>query len=148
MRCLTLSRICARWFTLLLLALTTPVVCLAASVDPALAAQWREQARALEHGEGVARNVEEAVALYCKAALAHDAQAHYSLGWIYANGRGVPRNDAFAAYLFKQAAELGDQPVRSQYEDFMRHVYTTAWPRATAPAPARAACSATRCAST
>jgi soluble lytic murein transglycosylase-like protein len=110
MRCLTLSRICARWFTLLLLALTTPVVCLAASVDPALAAQWREQARALEHGEGVARNVEEAVALYCKAALAHDAQAHYSLGWIYANGRGVPRNDAFAAYLFKQAAELGDQP--------------------------------------
>ncbi len=41
------------------------------------------------------------------------------------------------------------RPTRSQYEDFMRHVVTrTVWPRPTAPAPARRACSATRCAST
>ena len=74
---------------------------------PAEAAQWREQATALEHGEGVPRDVDAAVALYCKAAMAGDARAQYSLGWIYANGRGQPRNDAHASYLFRLAAEQG-----------------------------------------
>lgn len=72
------------------------------------AALWREQARAHEHGEGVARDIDTAVALYCKAARAGDTAARYNLGWIFANGRGVPRNDRFAAYFFQLAAEQGD----------------------------------------
>lgn len=74
------------------------------------ASLWREQARAHEHGEGVVRDIDTAMALYCKAALAGDAEARYNLGWIYANGRGTERNDAYAAYFFQQAATLGDAP--------------------------------------
>jgi soluble lytic murein transglycosylase-like protein len=77
------------------------------------AAAWREQARALEHGEGVARDKEAALALYCQAAVAGDTLARYNLGWIYANGRGVPRDDAQAAYFFQLAANQGDEPSRN-----------------------------------
>ncbi len=70
---------------------------------------WREQAVALEHGEGVPRDVDTAIALYCQAALAGDALAAYNLGWLYANGRGTPRHDGYAAHWFARAALLGDQ---------------------------------------
>jgi hypothetical protein len=76
------------------------------------AAAWREQARALEHGEGVMRDSEAAVALYCQAAMAGDTLARYNLGWLYANGRGVARDDAQAAYFFQLAADQGDEPAR------------------------------------
>jgi len=65
------------------------------------------QARALEHGEGVAKNALEAARLYCVAARDGDAEAQYSLGWMYANGRGVARDDAIAATLFALAATKG-----------------------------------------
>ena len=67
----------------------------------------RQQAVALEHGEGVARDPVRAAALYCDSARLGDAQAQYSLGWMYANGRGVPRSDATAAFFFHAAAEQG-----------------------------------------
>ncbi len=70
---------------------------------------WREQARAYEHGSGVKRNVDMALALYCQAALAGDVPSLYHMGWIYTNGRGVARNDAFAAYYFQQAAAQGHE---------------------------------------
>lgn len=82
----------------------------AATPGSAQAAAWREQARALEHGEGVPRDPQQAIALYCQAALAGDMAARYNLGWIYANGRGVERNDAYAAYFFQLAAAQGDVP--------------------------------------
>ena len=92
----------------LLLGLAWPVH--AASTDQARL--WREQARAHEHGEGVPRDLNLALDLYCKAALAGDAEAHHSLGWIHANGRGVDRHDGHAAWHLRQAAELGDEPSR------------------------------------
>ncbi len=67
----------------------------------------RLQAIALEHGEGVARNLAQAAALYCQSAYLGDAIAQYNLGWMYANGRGVPRQDGMAAYFFHAAAEQG-----------------------------------------
>jgi soluble lytic murein transglycosylase-like protein len=70
---------------------------------------WREQARASEHGSGVTRNIDTALALYCQAALAGDLASLYHMGWIYTNGRGVVRNDAFAAYYFQQAAARGHE---------------------------------------
>ncbi len=72
----------------------------------------REQARAFEHGEGVNRDSAQALKLYCEGAKAGDVEAQYSLGWMYANGRGVPRDDALAAYYFQLAAEQKHEPSR------------------------------------
>ena len=94
----------------LLLVAALPAQAATASAEQAAA--WREQARALEHGEGVARDANAAVALYCQAAVAGDTLARYALGWIYANGRGVARDDAQAAYFFQLAADQGDGPAR------------------------------------
>ncbi len=70
----------------------------------------RESARAYEHGEGVAKDPSEAVKLYCEGAKAGDPEAMYSLGWMYANGRGIPRDDQLAAYYFSKAAGQGHAP--------------------------------------
>jgi soluble lytic murein transglycosylase-like protein len=72
----------------------------------------REEARALEHGEGRARDIPAAIALYCKAAFAGDAESAYNLGWIYTNGRGTDRNDSHAAFLLGKAVQAGDQPAK------------------------------------
>jgi TPR repeat protein len=65
------------------------------------------EARAYEHGEGVPKNPARAVKVYCAAARLGDAEAQFSLGWMYANARGVQRDDALAAYLFGLAARQG-----------------------------------------
>ncbi|PIW09727.1 MAG: lytic transglycosylase [Comamonadaceae bacterium CG17_big_fil_post_rev_8_21_14_2_50_60_13] len=65
------------------------------------------QARALENGEGVARDPLTAATLYCEAARQGNADAQYNLAWMYANGRGVARHDGVAAFFFKAAAEQG-----------------------------------------
>lgn len=72
-------------------------------------AELRLQALALEHGEGVQKDLTRAIALYCEAAHAGDIESQFNLGWIYANGRGVARDDAAAMYLFARAAEQGHQ---------------------------------------
>ena len=74
-----------------------------------LAVLLRLDAIAYEHGEGVARDPVLAASLYCKSARLGDAQAQYNLGWMIANGRGVARNDAEAAFFFNAAAEQGLQ---------------------------------------
>jgi soluble lytic murein transglycosylase-like protein len=66
-----------------------------------------QQALAHEHGEGVRKDPLKAAALYCQAARQFDAEAIYNLGWMYANGRGIPREDTHAAALFAFAAALG-----------------------------------------
>lgn len=69
----------------------------------------RHEASNFEHGEnGVKRNPEKAVELYCEAARLGDVEAQYNLGWMFANGRGIPRDDATAAYFFSMAAKQGD----------------------------------------
>ena len=71
-----------------------------------------EQARAYEHGEGRPRDIALAIDLYCEASRLGDAEAQYSLGWIYANARGVPRDDAMAALYFEMAAAQGHEQAR------------------------------------
>jgi soluble lytic murein transglycosylase-like protein len=73
----------------------------------------RKQARSLEQGEGVTRNVTEAIKLYCQVAKAGDADAMYRLGWIYAFGKGVQRDDTAAAYFFAKAADQGHPQSKS-----------------------------------
>lgn len=72
----------------------------------------RTEALAHEHGEGVARDYARAAKLYCDGARLGDAEAQYSLGWMYANGRGLERNDALAAYFFDLAAKQGHAPAQ------------------------------------
>lgn len=60
-----------------------------------------------EHAEGVPRDFKKAAALYCEAAKFGNADAQFSLGWMYANGRGVAHSDGVAAKLFALAAKQG-----------------------------------------
>lgn len=56
------------------------------------------------------RNSDEmwnAAVLYCEASRHGSIEAQYRLGMLYAFGRGVPENRAFAAALFSQAAHQG-----------------------------------------
>jgi Transglycosylase SLT domain len=62
-----------------------------------------------EHAEGVVRDLPIAHDSYCMAARMNFAEGFIRLGWMYANGRGVARNDAIASSLFQRAATLGDE---------------------------------------
>jgi hypothetical protein len=84
----------------------------AVTVEGASVAALREQASSYEHGTGVAKDMPRALALYCEAARLGDADAQFSLGWIYANGRGVPRDDSTASFFFAAAAEQGIEQAR------------------------------------
>ncbi|MDX9994830.1 MAG: transglycosylase SLT domain-containing protein [Rhodocyclaceae bacterium] len=81
-------------------------------LGPAQLLALREEARAYEHGEGVAKDPAKAYRLYCEGAKAGDAEARYGIGWMLANGRGIARDDAQAAYFFALAAEQGHEPSR------------------------------------
>jgi hypothetical protein len=62
-----------------------------------------------EHAEGVVKDFLKAHDSYCLAARLDLPEAFLRLGWMYANGRGVPRSDSMASSLFKRAAALGDE---------------------------------------
>ena len=72
-------------------------------------AALRLDAVAHEHGNGQPKDGLRAAALYCQAAKLGDAASQFDLGWMYANGRGVQRDDALAAYFFQIAAAQGLQ---------------------------------------
>lgn len=72
-------------------------------------AQLVEQAIRLEHAEGTSRDYARAHELYCTAARTDHVDALLRLGWMYANGRGVPRNDGYAHALFRRAETLGSE---------------------------------------
>jgi hypothetical protein len=82
-------------------------------VVPARVERWRDEAKALEHGDGIARDPVRAAELYCRAARYGDAESQYSLAWMKANARGIERNEAEAAHLFAAAAEQGYQQARN-----------------------------------
>lgn len=93
-----------------------------------------EQALAYEHGEGVRRDPEHAAVLYCEGARLGDVESMYALGWMFANGRGLVRNDAYATTLFAMAAFLGN----AHAGRMMRYTgdYTGAVPDCLQPPPA------------
>ena len=71
-------------------------------------AQWTEEGLRYLHGEGVSRDTDRAVVYLCAAAVRRDARAAFELGWLYLEGRGVPRREALALAWFERAAELGE----------------------------------------
>lgn len=72
----------------------------------------RSEARSLEHGEGVTKDPVRAASLYCDGARYGDAESQFSLGWMYANGRGVLRSDELASAFFQLAAKQGHEQAR------------------------------------
>ncbi len=70
--------------------------------------QLTEWGRRFEHGEGLPRNLDNAIRLYCKAARQGDIEAQYYLGWLYANGNGVKRDEELAAAWLHLAAAQQD----------------------------------------
>jgi len=82
-------------------------------VVPARVERWRQEAKALEYGEGVPRDPVRAAELYCRAARHGDAEAQYSLAWMLTNSRGIERNEAEAAHLFAAAAEQGYEQAKN-----------------------------------
>ncbi len=84
----------------------------------------RAEARAFEHGEGVQKDTLRAASLYCDGARYGDAEAQFSLGWMYANGRGVGRSDELASTFFQLAANQGHEQARKM----LRFVGETAAP--------------------
>lgn len=81
------------------------------SAQPAIAGKLA-RAMAYEHGEGLPKDPRIAAAIYCEAATEGSAEAAFQLGWMYANGRGVARDDGTAAALFQLASEGGHRYAR------------------------------------
>src|SRR5512139_96850 len=121
-----------------------------AADESALVRSYRSEAEAYEHGNSVPRDGARAATLYCKAARLGDAKSQYALGWMYANGRGVERNDALASFFLRAAAEQGLAPAErllarlpesGDVPECMREpqaVAVVTEPKRTAPAPAPA----------
>lgn len=97
-----------------------------ASQNVATLSDWAER---YEHGLGVPADSNRAIRLYCKAANKGQTAAQYRLGWIYANGLGVKRDDALAAAWFKLAAKKK----HPQSSNMLKLLRVKAKPRAACP---------------
>jgi hypothetical protein len=60
-----------------------------------------------EHAEGVPRDYQRALELYCEAWRKGSAEAAFDIGWMFLNARGVPRDDAVAVAWFRLGAAGG-----------------------------------------
>jgi len=69
----------------------------------------RAEAMRLEQGADGTRDPARAALLYCAAARRGDVAAQVDLGLMYAEGRGIERNEVWAAYFFKAAAHQGSE---------------------------------------
>ena len=58
-----------------------------------------------QNADGVPENKIEALRWFELAAKQGDADAQYSLGWIYDYGEGVIENDMLALFYYRKAAE-------------------------------------------
>lgn len=69
-------------------------------------------------GRAYEKNIkyDEAASWYRKAAEKGSAAAQYSLGVMYSNGRGVPKDDAQAVVWYRKAAEQGLDAARAELE--------------------------------
>ncbi len=87
-----------------------------------------------EHAEDVPQDLHKARELYCRAAKQGYAEAQFQLGWLYANGRGVARDDGVAAALFGMAASAG-QPYAARLLSYVHPRPDTQLPSCLTPDP-------------
>lgn len=107
----------------------------AAGGDPAAMTRLAEK---YEHAEGVAKDFQRANQLYCKAARAGYADAQFKLGWVYANGRGLDRDDGVAAALFAMASAQGHEHAMKLLP-YVRESIATQLPSCLLPDPVKVA---------
>ncbi|MDR1934156.1 MAG: transglycosylase SLT domain-containing protein [Candidatus Accumulibacter sp.] len=120
-------RLLAVWAGLLLMPLCLSLLAAenpVPSLRPEVLELLRREARSYEFGEGVPADIQRALSLYCDGARYGDAESQFSLGWMYANGRGVERNDELASAFFQLAARQGHEHSRKM----LRFVGETAAP--------------------
>lgn len=82
---------------------------LLASQDTRVLTEWGLH---YQHGEGVVKDANTAIRLYCRAAHKAAPLASYQLGMLYAYGHGVARDEAMAAAWLHKAASEGDAYAR------------------------------------
>lgn len=92
--------------SLIVALLGSRAACAAAAMPPA---QLTEKGLQYLFGEGVARDVDRALVYLCAAALNEQGLAAFELGWLYFQGRGVPRDDRLAAAWLREAERLGER---------------------------------------
>ncbi len=89
-----------------------------------------------EEGDGVPRSLARAYELYCEAARAGSPEALMRIGWMYAQGRGRPRDASIAETLFRRAAGA-DSDLHDRLPDCLQPPYQIVAYREPEPEPAR-----------
>ncbi len=89
-----------------------------------------------EEGNGVPRSLARAYELYCEAARAGSPEALMRIGWMYAQGRGRPRDASIAETLFRRAAGA-DSDFRDRLPDCLQPPYQIVAYSEPEPEPAR-----------
>lgn len=95
-----------------------------------------------EEGDGVPRSLARAYELYCEAARAGSPEALMRIGWMYAQGRGRPRDASIAETMFRRAAGA-DSDLRDRLPDCLRPPYQIVAYTEPEPEPARVLAPAT-----
>lgn len=91
------------------------------AADPPQVRLIMEQAVKLELTVEDSNGMWQAAALYCEASRLGSTEAQYRLGVLYAFGRGVPSNPAYAAALFSMAAQQGHLQASDMLETLQLH---------------------------
>lgn len=72
------------------------------------------------HGEGTAKDYQEALKWFHLAAEQNDADAQYNLGFMYGRGEGSPKNHRQSMEWFQKAASQGHTGAREILEKMFR----------------------------
>lgn len=72
------------------------------------------------HGEGVEKNLAEALVWFHKAAEQDDPDAQYNLGFMYGRGEGVPKDQKQSMQWFMKAAEQGHEDAKEVLAKMMK----------------------------
>ena len=72
------------------------------------------------HGEGIQKNLEEALYWFLKAAEQDDPDAQYNLGFMYGKGEGVEKSREQSMQWFVKAAQQGHVEAREVLDKMMK----------------------------
>lgn len=97
-------------------ALNHPVVSTAAVVESEPVTALEEMLNTASKKEYSSMGYWEAASLYCKASRQGSIEGQYRLAMLYAYGKGVPKNRAYAATLFSIASRQGHHEASNMLE--------------------------------
>lgn len=78
---------------------------------------------------------QEAVTYYCRASRSGDANAQFAMGWLYAKGRGVEKDDYIATTMLTKAAEQGHIEAKTLLAEIAAPDHISAMPECLLPDP-------------